>query len=160
MKSFKDFFNQNKIEYRNITNDDIDAVIRICQNEPEFNNIESQNNIKSYLLDSVNFKKSIIAINKNTIIGCILISPEEKYNDKIIREIIILWVDKDFRKRGIGEKLVRDIESSSRNIGTDSIIVQVYKQLKTHDFWKKRGYKLYNITSEAGNEVFMYRKKL
>lgn len=160
MQLFKDFFNQNKIEYRNVSNNDIDEILSLCQNEPEFNSIVSKNEIKEYIIDSVNFKKSLVALNKDKIIGILLISPDDHTNKKTIREIVILWVHPDLRKRGIGEQLVRNVESSSRNNGIDLLTIQVYKQLKTHDFWKNIGYKLYNIYSEDNTEVFMYRKNL
>lgn len=159
MIDFKSMFNSSKILYDFAKDSQKDDIIEFCQQESEFNMVSSEH-LKDFILDSVNFSKSIIALNRDKIVGCILIGYDEEKNNKRYREIIILRVDPSFRGKDIADTLVKKVESSARNNAIDIMLVEVYKQLKTHSFWKKYGYKLFNIYNEHSLEVYVYRKIL
>ena len=159
MISFKDFFNSNKIVYDFVKNEQIPEIIKFFQDEHEFD-IIPKNIIKTNILNNTNFKKSIVALSENKIIGCLLVSQDEHRNNRTIREFIMLRVLPKFRNIGVADTLIRKGESGAMNNGIDIIQVKVFEKIKVHDFWKSYGYKLINITSANGYDIFVYNKKM
>jgi GNAT superfamily N-acetyltransferase len=153
---------QNNISFNNITKDDINNVIKFVINEPEFK-IMPQQDLKNYIMDHVDFKKSIKATVHGEIIGTILVgtpdflNDDEIYKDKNNFEIVVLVVKQDYRKQNVGLNLVKKIESKFLS-SYDNIVVQVYKSLKTHKFWKNLGYEFYKTIEDEIEPVYIYIK--
>jgi GNAT superfamily N-acetyltransferase len=134
-------------------------VIEFFKNEDEFNMVTKEH-LQDFIEHSTNPRKSFTALNNGKIIGAVLVDFDTTSNRKTNREITVLRVDPKFREKGVATELVMKVESAAMNNAIDYMIVQVFKQLKTHEFWKKRGYALINILKEGSLEVYMYRKKL
>ena len=75
--------------------------------------------------------------------------------------IDILWVDENFRKKGIGSRLLKAAEDEARKRGCHSVHVDTMSW-QAPDFYKKHGYKIISELNDIpkGNKKYHLIKEL
>ena len=75
--------------------------------------------------------------------------------------IDILWVDENFRKKGIGSQLLKAAEEEARKRGCHSVHVDTMSW-QAPDFYKKHGYKIISELNDIpkGNKKYHLIKEL
>ena len=75
--------------------------------------------------------------------------------------IDILWVDEQFRKQGIGSKLLQAAEDEARRRGAHSVHVDTMSW-QAPDFYKKHGYKIISELNDIpkGNKKYHLIKQV
>ncbi|MBO4387807.1 MAG: GNAT family N-acetyltransferase [Treponema sp.] len=75
--------------------------------------------------------------------------------------IDILWVDENYRKQGLGSKLLQAAESEAKKRGCHSVHVDTMSW-QAPDFYKKYGYKVIGQLEDIplGNKKFQLIKEL
>jgi len=117
--------------------EDCEKLLRI----EEFKWPEGNYPYKKYLERYIDKKYFLVAEEKRKVIGCI-------FGERLKGNLAILWyfaVDKNYRARGIGTKLLREFEKNCKRDGERWIILYTYfLSKKSLEFYKKRKYHLGN----------------
>lgn len=97
---------------------------------------DSEQNIKNYLIR--NPKTSFVAIEKNKVIGAIM-AGHDGYRGFIHHTAVA----KQYRKQGIGEKLVDASLKAIKNEGVNKVVLVVFQTNELGNaFWEKQGFKV------------------
>ena len=80
--------------------------------------------------------------------------------DKDIIHIGRVAIDKDYRRKGIGRKIIIGCETAARNILKREVIIELSAQIQAEKFYESLGYKRVNdkIYLDAGIEHVDMRK--
>ena len=96
-----------------------------------------------------------VAEDKGKIIGSIGIKQQKKE----IARLEKMYVDKRYRRRGIGKKLYKKVESFAKKQGYRQIILSTTPQMKDAiSFYRKNGFEFYKANKKR-NQLF-FRKKV
>lgn len=69
--------------------------------------------------------------------------------EKLFADLENMYVDEDFRGKGIGDALVSEFKAWCKNNGVSVIRVEAVAQnIKAIDFYQKEGFTLHNVTME------------
>ena len=97
-------------------------------------NDDSKNSIKVFLEKNPN--TCFVVVDKENIIGTIMAGNDERRG-----HIYHLMVKPEYRKNGIGKKLLEKVERNLKKDGIRKIFLVVYTNNKTgNNFWKRIGY--------------------
>jgi aminoglycoside 6'-N-acetyltransferase I len=108
----------------------------------------SKTSLNKTLKDFFNSGYAILATDSKNIIGLIILKEQEYCDGKwmVIEELV---VDGKFQGRGIGRKLIEEIENISKKGKFSQIYLSTHKGSKAFQFYKRLGYK------ESKKTVFM-----
>ena len=102
--------------------------------------------------EEVSLSKKVLDENGNIIAGCWALVDEWNYGT------VNLWVDEPYRGKGIGSRLLAEVEREAEENGAYMMFIALYEwQI---DFFRKRGYLLYekeNICPESP-DIYNMRK--
>lgn len=111
---------------------------------------------KTQKIDFVNIYKKIVDENNKIIAGCIA----KMYCWNVIY-IDILWVDGEFRKHGLGTKLLKEIEKVALEEKCSLIHLDTF-DFQAKDFYIKQGYEVFGVLEDCPKNHCRYymQKKL
>ena len=94
-------------------------------------------------------KKSIflVAVEDNKIAGFILAEIKNRpgiYKIKKEGHILLLYVEEDYRKKGIGKMLIENVLERFKDIKFITVNTHALDG-EANEFWKKKGFRLYNL---------------
>lgn len=114
----------------NCTNNDADYI---CDRLVEYNLRQVE---KTQKVDFVNINKKVVDENNIIIAGCIA----KMYCWNIVY-VDILWVDEQYRKHGLGTKLLNEIEKIAIEEKCNLIHLDTF-DFQAKDFYIKQGYEI------------------
>lgn len=132
------------MEYYEITNKDIEEVSKMyveCFNAEPWNDKWTEEIASKRLLRMLNYDGTygVLCHEDGNILGMIL-GHEEYYYDGINFEIKEFCIRKDIQGKGIGIKLLENLEERLKEKGIKRIFLLTCLNNKTEGFYKKRGY--------------------
>lgn len=132
----------------NCTNNDADYI---CDRLVEYNLRQVE---KTQKVDFVNINKKIVDENSTIIAGCIA----KMYCWNIVY-VDILWVDEQYRKHGLGTKLLNEIEKIAIEEKCKLIHLDTF-DFQAKDFYIKQGYEVFGVLEDCPeNHCRYYLKK-
>lgn len=135
-------------DIKNCTNNDADYI---CDRLVEYNLRQVE---KTQKVDFVNINKKIVDENNIIIAGCIA----KMYCWNIVY-VDILWVDEQYRKHGLGTKLLNEIEKIAIEEKCKLIHLDTF-DFQTKDFYIKQGYEVFGVLEDCPeNHCRYYLKK-
>jgi GNAT superfamily N-acetyltransferase len=74
-------------------------------------------------------------------------------------EIKLLWITEAYRKRGLGSRLLAEIETIARSKGA---VVGFLKTVAAREFYERNGYEVYGVLEDRpiGSKLFHMKKRL
>ena len=134
----------------NCIDDDADYI---CDRLVEYNLAQVP---KTQETDFVNINKKIVDENGRIIAGCLA----KMYCWNVIY-IDILWIDKEYRKQGLGSKMLKEIECIALEEGCHLIHLDTF-DFQAKDFYIKHGYEVFGVLEDCPKEHCRYylKKKL
>lgn len=109
---------------------------------------------KTQPIEFVNIDKKIVDENNNIIAGCLA----KMYCWRVIY-IDILWVDDNYRKQGLGTKLLKKIERVAEEENCTLIHLDTF-DFQAKDFYLRHGYELFGVLEDCPeNHCRYYLKK-
>lgn len=117
----------------NCTNNDADYI---CDRLVEYNLRQVE---KTQKVDFVNINKKVVDENNIIIAGCIA----KMYCWNIVY-VDILWVDEQYRKHGLGTKLLNEIEKIAIEEKCNLIHLDTF-DFQAKDFYIKQGYEVFGV---------------
>ncbi|MBR5424549.1 MAG: GNAT family N-acetyltransferase [Clostridia bacterium] len=101
--------------------------------------------------EEVSLSKKVLDENGNLIAGCWALLDEWNYGT------INLWVDEPYRGKGIGTRLLAEVEREAEEKGAYMMFIALYEwQI---DFFRKRGYSLYEKEKILPEEPDIYNMR-
>lgn len=132
----------------NCTNNDADYI---CDRLVEYNLRQVE---KTQKVDFVNINKKVVDENNIIIAGCIA----KMYCWNIVY-VDILWVDEQYRKHGLGTKLLNEIEKIAIEEKCNLIHLDTF-DFQAKDFYIKQGYEVFGVLEDCpANHCRYYLKK-
>ena len=102
-------------------------------------------------------KHVVVAYDDKTPIGCGSIKPYSRDTTEIKR----MFVDPNFRNRGIAQMILRELESWTLELGFKNCILETGKNMGADAFYKKSNYELidnYGEYQNAKNSICMFKR--
>lgn len=93
--------------------------------------------------------------------GNILAGVLGKLNAWNCLRIDILWVDKDYRKKGLGSKVLTEVERISKEHGCYLVQLDTF-DFQAKDFYLKHGYEIFGVLDDCplGHKRYFLKKLL
>ena len=109
---------------------------------------------KTQEIEFIDIRKKIVDENKNIIGGCLA-----KMYCWNVMYIDVLWIDDAYRKQGLGERLLREIEQIARDKKCSLIHLDTF-DFQAKDFYVKYGYEVFGVLEDCPeNHCRYYLKK-
>ena len=108
---------------------------------------------KTQKIDFININKKIVDKNNNIIAGCIA----KMYCWNVIY-IDILWVDENYRRHGLGTKLLNEIERIALEEKCSLIHLDTF-DFQARDFYVKQGYEVFGVLDDCPKNHYRYYLK-
>lgn len=109
---------------------------------------------KTQVTNFINIHKKIVDEKGNIIAGCLA----KMYCWKVIY-IDILWIDEQYRKQGLGTKLLKEIERIAAEENCSLIHLDTF-DFQAKDFYIKHGYEIFGVLEDCPeNHCRYYLKK-
>ncbi len=151
------------MEIRKARVEDVNDILRLNQKlfDNEYSNFDKTldcgwpPNNKDYFKDSIKDENfiSLVAVSNRKIIGYLIgsIHKAEEYRKlKELAEVDNTFVLEEHRGKGVGKKLFEEFLEWSKKRGIDRMkVVASSKNKKAINFYKKCGFKDYNLTLEG-----------
>ena len=137
----------NELKFEVKTNPDSEEQKIIRNGIIEFN--------ESIIKDKHECFNIIVKNNENIIAGAII------YQHKDALYIDVIWCLEEYRKNGIGSKLMNMIEDEARNKSIKKLFVDTYA-FQAQEFYKKHNFKVISVVPEylAGYDRIFMRKDI
>lgn len=146
---------------RQASTDDLDLVTqytcKLHRHEDDHTIAQHQNfhsNLKNWLaLELENPRSLFIIAEKNNqpvgFIGATSIINDNGFLANPIKGVIqLLWIDLEFRKLGIAEKILDEVEHCFKELGIEHVeCTYTARNHLAESFWKKKGYQKNSITA-------------
>ena len=90
-----------------------------------------------------------IAEANNKIVGYLAgsINVEQSYNTRTFAELDNMYILEEYRKYGIGSKLVNELKTYCRSLGIQELKVTAsYKNINAINFYRKNGFEDFDLT--------------
>ena len=135
-------------DIKNCSGNDADYI---CDKLVEYNLSQVA---KTQPIEFVNIDKKIVDEKKRIIAGCLA----KMYCWRVIY-IDILWVDDNYRKQGLGTKLLKEIERVAEEEKCTLIHLDTF-DFQAKDFYLRHGYELFGVLEDCPeNHCRYYLKK-
>lgn len=109
---------------------------------------------KTQEIEFIDIRKKIVDGNNNIIGGCLA-----KMYCWNVMYIDVLWIDDAYRKQGLGERLLREIEQIARDKKCSLIHLDTF-DFQAKDFYVKYGYEVFGVLEDCPeNHCRYYLKK-
>lgn len=109
---------------------------------------------KTQEIEFIDIRKKIVDENNNIIGGCLA-----KMYCWNVMYIDVLWIDDAYRKQGLGERLLREIEQIARDKKCSLIHLDTF-DFQAKDFYVKYGYEVFGVLEDCPeNHCRYYLKK-
>lgn len=94
--------------------------------------------------------------NGNVIAGCVA-----RMNCWNVAYVDVLWVDSEYRSKGLGSKLLGEIEKSAKDKGCYLIHLDTF-DFQAKEFYENHGYEMFGVLDNcpAGHCRYYLKKKL
>ena len=102
-----------------------------------------------YFSDMLNNEVVFIAEVNNKIVGYLAgsINVEQSYNTRTLAELDNMYILEEYRKYGIGSKLVNELKFYCRSLGIQELKVTAsYKNVNAINFYRKNGFEDFDLT--------------
>lgn len=102
-----------------------------------------------YFSDMLNNEVVFIAEANNKIVGYLAgsINVEQSYNTRTLAELDNMYILEEYRKYGIGSKLVNELKTYCRSLGIQELKVTAsYKNINAINFYRKNGFEDFDLT--------------
>jgi GNAT superfamily N-acetyltransferase len=148
-----------KMIIKNFEKKDIEKVIRLCHSVwPDLTIIELKKHFAKKIRKQDN--NGFVAIEDNKIVGFIGFS-EGYFRDSDYLDWV--FVDKEYRGKGIAERLIKEFEKDAKKRGVKRIFsTTIRKNKPVMKMQKKLGYKrvgyVWNLWEEGDKEIFFSKK--
>lgn len=145
-----------EIQIRNLTIEDIPAALEIldqsnrlhARNDPEFFVCVPKEYSRPYLENILRNPQSfgLVAVDKNQVVGILLAGrltrEGEIYKNRTFLKVHDLAVHQDFKKRGIGRKLLENLEKTAQELKIPQIDLEVFSfNCNAYEFYKKLNFR-------------------
>ncbi|MFH1506146.1 MAG: GNAT family N-acetyltransferase [archaeon] len=134
---------------------DAKEILKILNSTPEFGGGVGKENpplsyVKAFLSDK-NMNLALIAEEDKEMVGFII---SEVWKKKSFSFLVYLWVKKDFRRKGVGVKLLKTFEKECKKLKLKKISFLVLQSNKLMQSWCKKQ------KIKRGDKFYYYAKKL